>query len=359
MPSHFHFNAKILGSILKADSPLEIRTLDLQNLNQANDFIKAYGYDLNLPEDEQKLWDYHKRACDFISSELLNSNEHIPEAISNRELLKDLKYLLIYASTQDSRPESLKAWSCALLRVMHVLAHIHNDLFTAYSSQISEQIVKPFQNCVFEEDETLFLGSKSETERIELKKFEIKSFKSSDSSILKLLAKREAIAFGILDKIGIRFITATKFDTFRVLRYLNDKSIISFPQGVVGQSNNTLYPFNLFLEVMESLSSGHNLTSEQVDELLDSKLKEESLRAEYIEKTNIFSGTDYKFIKFISRRLIRISLSGSQFSFFYPFEVQLIDAKTHAQNLFGASSHDEYKKRQRGAARRRILGEGA
>ena len=358
MASIYQFNPRILGTLLRAQSPLEIPTLDIQNLDQAYEFVKAYGFDLKEEHDRNKLWDYYKRALNFIRGELLEEGEKIPDLLANTGELKDLAYLLIYASTEDSRPESLKRWSCAILRVIHVLCHIDNDLFTVYSREIQDQILKPFQDYIFDDPVTgPQLGGPLEPDRIPLKKFEVKAFKTSDSSILKLLAKREAIAFGILDKVGVRFITKTQFDVFRVIRFLVDKSLLSFPHVVTGQAHNNLYPFNLFLEVMETLPSDRALPSEEVDRLLLEKLMADPTRAEFLEKPNAFSSRDYKFIKFISRRLIRVRLGEQEFSFFYPFEVQLIDYPTHLRNLAGPSAHQEYKNRQRDKARHRIFGE--
>ena len=283
--------------------------------------------------------------------------ETIPEELADPKALKDLRYLLIYASTQDSRPDGLRRWSCAILRVMHVLAHVDNDLFTSYSRQIQEQILRPFHDFVFDDPASgVQLGAQGDIERIPLKKFEIKSFKTSDSSILKLLAKREAIAFGILDKVGVRFITKTVYDVFRVMSFLVEKSIVSFPHVVTGQANNTIYPASMFGEVMNALPKDRTLSAEEIDQLLQQKLANEKSTAEFIEKPNDFSSQNYRFIKFISRRLIRIQECEKALSFFYPYEVQLMDYETHVQNLSGASAHDEYKNRQRQAARERVLG---
>ncbi|MEO0336794.1 MAG: hypothetical protein AAF202_10385 [Pseudomonadota bacterium] len=76
---------------------------------------------------------------------------------------------------------------------------------------------------------------------------------------------------------------------------------------------------------------------------------------------NQFSSQDYRFIKFITRKLIRIPAGNeesSPFSFFYPYEVQIVDYETYLQNLSGGASHAEYKKRQKRKARMRVLGYG-
>lgn len=352
----YSFDPSILNTVLGGQSTLDIPRLNVQSLDQAKNFVKAYGYDLDVPEDRARLENYYRRAVTFIRTELLDKGEEIPETIADPAQLQELAYLLIYASTQDQRENSLRRWSCAILRVMHVLAHLDNDLFTRYSSEIQDQILKPFQDYIVSDPASgIRLGGPLDPDPIPLTKFEVKAFKTSSSSVLKLLAKREAIAFGILDKVGVRFVTKTLFDSFRVIRFLLNHNIISFPHIIPDQTNNTLYPFNIFLETMESLTKEQDLTSEKVDELLKAKLKSTFERAEYKEKPNIFTSKDYRFIKFISRRLIKVP---EGFSFFYPFEIQILDYETFLHNMTGQSSHDAYKERQKAMARLRVLGFG-
>ena len=77
-----------------------------------------------------------------------------------------------------------------------------------------------------------------------------------------------------------------------------------------------------------------------------------------IKKENVFSGSDYKFIKFICRKLIRItSNEQTQFKFFYLFEVQIMDHQAYLKIQSGPSEHHAYKERQKTAARNRIFRE--
>jgi uncharacterized protein (TIGR04562 family) len=42
-------------------------------------------------------------------------------------------------------------------------------------------------------------------------------------------------------------------------------------------------------------------------------------------------------------------------SFFFPFEIQLMDRKSFLDTREGLASHDEYKKRQKQAIRERVF----
>jgi uncharacterized protein (TIGR04562 family) len=94
--------------------------------------------------------------------------------------------------------------------------------------------------------------------------------------------------------------------------------------------------------------------------MLRDQLASESARAEYHLKSNEFSGADYRFIKFINRKLITVAVGPGEnqraFRFFYPFEIQIMDYETYMRNLTGPMAHDEYKNRQRKKARDRVLG---
>lgn len=355
----FEFEPHSLDSLIGGVSVLDIPRLNVQSLDQARDFVRSYGYDLSKPEDEKRLWQYYQSAIEFIRSELLSSEEFIPEVIANSNQLRDLAYLLIYASTRDQRDNSLQRWACGLLRVIHVLVHLDNDLFTQFSADIQEQILSPFQRHVVQQDDLgIVLSAEADPEKIQLKKFYIKPFKSSRSSVIKLLAKPDEVAFALLDKIGVRFVTRHLFDVFRVMRFLLRHNLVSFPHVIPDQANNTLYPTNLFFEVMESLTKGSQIELHDLDKLLADKLQNAGERAKFKEKLNTFSGKDYRFVKFISRRLVRIQRAEGELSFFYPFEIQIVDADTFQLNQTGPASHDEYKKRQVQRARLRTFGPG-
>ncbi|MGF2075535.1 hypothetical protein, partial [Enterococcus casseliflavus] len=62
--------------------------------------------------------------------------------------MKDITNLLLWASMRDSASESLQKWSCAVLRVMHVVAHLHNDLFSYFSAEIQDEIFKPYRQFI-------------------------------------------------------------------------------------------------------------------------------------------------------------------------------------------------------------------
>lgn len=359
MPFAKYYDPKLLETLVGGASALDHPNLHFHDLDEAGAFIRCYGYDLKNEDDAARLWSYHHRAISFIQNQLLSPEERIPKELAEPPLLKDLGNLLLWAGDTSEEGRLRRKWCCGILRVMHVITHLSNDLFTFFAEDIQEQIMQPYQQVVTaDESGRTFLGPAGNSESIPIVKFDIKPFKTSNSSITKLLAKPEEVAFGLLDKMGVRFVTNSIFDCFRVMHWLVTNNVVSFPHLIPDQSNNTLYPLNLFTEVMAEMRERGINSPELVEEHLRKKISTENGRATYREKLNIFTSREYRFIKFIVRRLIRAKTEGRDrpFMFFYPYEIQIVDIETFKKNSTGPSSHGEYKARQRQRARERVFG---
>lgn len=358
MGLNLEFDPEVFSSLVGGRAVVETPRLGLHSKDEAYSYLKTYGYDVQVEADREKLWQIHSRALIYIRTQLLVEGESIPEEISDAKQLGDIANLLLFASMPDSSQNSLHRWACAVLRVMHVISQLHNDLFNYFSLEIQEEIFRSYRQFIAKDTLSgIRLTSGAETESIPLHKFDIKPFKDSDSAITKLLAKPDEVAFGLMDKIGVRFITNHVFDVFRVMRFLVFNHVISPANLIPNQSNNTLYPINLFMEVIESLPRNAEIDPAQIDELLLQRLEKERDRAHFVEKHNVFTSRDYRFVKFITRQLVRVTHPETQksFSFSYPYEVQILDYQHYLKSLSGPASHDEYKKRQKERARQRVL----
>lgn len=351
------FDPEVFGGLIGGRAVVETPKLNVKSKDEAYAFLKSYGYDIQVDADRDKIWQIHSRAVIFMRTQLLQDGETIPEEIADPKKLDDIANLLMLASLRDSSENSLHRWTCALLRVMHVVSQLHNDLFNYFSLEIQEDIFRPYRQFVQKDSVSGIKLVGTDGESIPLQKFDMKPFKDSDSAIIKLLAKPDEVAFGLMDKIGVRFVTQTLFDVFRVMRFLVENHVVSPANIIPNQSNNTLYPVNLFTDVIESLTRTSDLKPAEVDTLLKERLAQEKDRARFLEKHNIFTSREYRFIKFITRQLVRVTLPETQksFSFFYPYEVQILDYEHYLKSLSGPASHDEYKARQKERARERVL----
>jgi uncharacterized protein (TIGR04562 family) len=378
MPGKFLFLEPVLQSVVGGKSVLDQSKLQIANLQEAEAFMAAYGFDYQDPDQQERLWYFHRRALVFMEEKLKVPVGQIPPEIADRKTLVDLRYLLIWASLSEASRAELQKWSCAVLRVMHVFVHTENDLFSSFSEDIQKQVLTPLQNCVFHDGNlhktflrsphqdallsNIEIANKGSLNReaadlIELAGFEVKPFKTSTSSVIKLLAKPDALAMSIFDRLGIRFITRNIFDAFRVVRFLVQENLISYPHIMPDQSSNNLYPVELFLQVCRDLEEAGSTPKEsELEQILRDKLNSRVQQAEMLRKENIYSGADYQFIKFICRRLVRIEVAQKQsFSFFFPFEIQILDKASHAKGSSGPSEHQAYKERQRVAAYKRVF----
>lgn len=361
MPQRFIFDPSLLSSVVGGGSAIDIPKLNIHTLEAAGAFLLSYGFDVSQPEDLEKLWYYHRRALVLMYEKLGFKEDEVPDVIRDPKALGDIRQLLIYASSHNPDEANLQRWSCAVIRCMHVFVHTENDLFSSFAEEIQSQILSSFQDCIIHDGaghRTFLRVDNGELDPIELLGFEVKPFKTSSSTVIKLLAKPDALAMKIFDKLGVRFITKNLFDTFQVVRFLVKENIISFPHIMPDQSSNNLYPVDLFMEVCDELSQRLDTLDDQtIQQAFEQKLQENIDTAKFIRKENFFSGEDYRFIKFISRRLIHIKPQGGKeaFSFFYPFEVQIMDESAHQKILSGPSEHQAYKERQRNAARLRLF----
>jgi uncharacterized protein (TIGR04562 family) len=354
----FNFDPHILNVLAAGQSALDIPRLQFKTLDQAESFIKAYGFNLQNESDEKKLWYYHRRALVLLTERLGFEPNEIPDVLRDKKDLQDLRRLILWASSSAPDESELQRWSCAFLRVMHVFVHTENDLFASFAEEIQKQVLTPFQQALYHDGTKgkIYLKSSDGTESIELLGFESKPFKTSSSAVIKLLAKRDALAMNVFDKLGVRFVTRSMFDAFRVLRFLASENLVSFPHIIPDQSSNNLYPVDLFLEACQKIKdSGPELNEDQVEAFFQAFLLQKEKETQFLRKENDFSGHDYRFIKFITRRLICVEKSGEGFGFFYPYEVQIMDAKSHQSILTGPSEHAAYKERQKEAARSRVL----
>ena len=105
----------ILATLLGGTSAIDIPRLDITNLQEARDFVSSYGYDLDDPVDVDRVWKIHLRAVTFIKENFLDEGEEIPAILVDPAELKDVAYLILFASTRDSQQNHLQRWSCAIL----------------------------------------------------------------------------------------------------------------------------------------------------------------------------------------------------------------------------------------------------
>jgi len=348
--SKVSFSEQNLKTILNGGSVIDLDHLEVQSLDQAHQFIHSYGYDVHDEKDVEELWGIYRKSISLLREHLIEDGESIPEELGDPALLGEIGNLLLMASFKTHSKN--QKWACAILKVMHAFAHVNNDLFSQFSDVIQDQVLKKFRDCIVEDAVTgVRLGTGEDA--IYLHKFVVKPFKRTSSSVIKLLTKSHAVAISLLDRLGVRFVTKNVYDSFRVVDFLVKQNVISLPNVMPEQSHNNLYPLNFFLKVIQEKKVS---SQENINDLLIKKMKENPDAAEFRIKDNQYSSQNYRFMKFISRQLVEINVGEKNIRFFFPFEIQIVDYETFINNLSGDQAHDEYKARQKNAARLRIFG---
>ncbi len=331
---------KTLSHILSGRSALDIDRLRLNSKDEIIRFLKGYGFDPSEPSDRDFVWLMLRRSLHFIRDEILNADEKKDLRLKEFEQIDDILDVFHWAS---HLVHPMHHIAQAAVRVMHAFVHLRSDLFSAFDFDIQEQILQPFERALSRRHNAIEFSVTPSSPKIPLKSFEVKPFKTNSSSVLKLIARPDRVTGNIYDKIGVRFVTETKPDAMYLLAQLFESELVSFPNIMPEQSHNTLVDIPDF---EEGLRAGGLLSAD-------------SGKHAHPDPDNQFSGPGYKFIKFINRKLITVLLAGDRkFQFFYPFEIQILDAEAALNSGKDQNSHSAYKERQRLAARNRLFPNG-
>jgi uncharacterized protein (TIGR04562 family) len=228
-------------------------------------------------------------------------------------MITDISDLLLMASHGNSDVSEEDAlWAEVILKVMHTILHVDKDLRSNYFNAIQTQIFDRFYKYIFrdDKDELYIATTKGDLNRIPLIDFETKSKKSRDSVIIKLLHKVENVAEELFDRVGVRIVTHSKFDTIRVVKFLIENYIV-IPHNIKpSRSLNTLvnieqdFRDNYSKLIKQDIKS--KWTEEQFLEEANKLLSQaESENNEDEEGRNKHTLSKYRSIQFTGRQLIK------------------------------------------------------
>jgi len=360
-------------------------------MEEATNFIQAYGFDPNSAEDLDLIWNLFDEAVSFIEKSLADpENPKVPEHLRSRKAVTDIRRLLLLAS--EPFGSSDQKWACAILRLMHVLIHLEHDPRLKYFDQVQNQVLSRLDNYLYVDGSSgaTFLGTKQEGGGIKLLFFKKKDRKDREREIVKLLHKAESLVEEIYDRIGFRLVTETKFDAIRAVRLMLEKNIISLPNVRPGRSRNRLVDVvrlqSEIDRILNALKRTPDLPRPEFEKML--RRLERRIRYRRIGRSliNPHSSEYYRAIQFTCRELVKVRnplhhwyiLLKKQFEnlhgglqalsevfprapqpieyVFFPYEIQIMDVKAYADSIFGKSNYEEYRKKQLETARSRVFG---
>ncbi len=379
-------------SVIDSHHGLPIHTLDA-----TDEFLLKYGYNLENPvESAEVLGNYHE-ALRFMRKFFLKPENQegadleIPRPFQE---LTDMRQLFLWAADKGMDQVIRARWSCSIMRVMHAISHLDKDLRHDYFPEIQKQVFDRFYKEIHTQDGQVYLGNPKDPNSVPLDKFQTKPRKTRDSVILKLLHKKETLAEDVFDQIGVRFVTRTRVDVVRVLKYLRDRYIVMTMNIRPNRSRNNLVDPLLYRrtwrELRHQIQRGEGRGIEWAENALDHALKEGFAESQKeINENNPFSSKEFRSIQFTCRQLVKYrspvadevkALSNHlrntedteikriferldfahiarEQRFFYPFEVQIMDRSNFEESESGRASHAAYKAAQAKMAMHRVLGQ--
>ncbi|HQB10819.1 MAG TPA: TIGR04552 family protein [bacterium] len=359
------FPYELFNVVFSRKSFIDINRLNVHDEETALSYMKNYGYDITDPLMKQKVVMILQESKNFIQNYLLEDPEgNDPALIVPPEVLFNDNILDLLIMASEKEKTLLQIWACAVLRVAHTITHVENDLAKSFMPGIKKQIFSRFMDHLkMSRTGEYYLGEGDQ--KIQLKMFEMKNEKSRESLILKLLHKKENVTADVFDRIGVRVVTYTKLDVILVLKYFSVNHVVSFANIKPSRTRNNLINVERFLQGIEELNA-HDLSSwkeEDVSEFLERHLQlppeEKELETDrIIKENNLYSSTLYSSLQLTGRQLITIKdffKPEIVYRFFFPFEIQILDEESFNESREGRASHEEYKKNQICAARKRVL----
>jgi uncharacterized protein (TIGR04562 family) len=387
----WNFTWPIMEVFIAGKSSIDLQSLSVRNNTDARDFLRSYGYDPENPRDFRFMHGVFIEALSFIEKHLMPvewlQGLRPPEEIVNCE---DPRQILLWASSAAPAEKLLQVWSCAILRVMHTIAHLEGVHRLVDIESAREQIMGRIQSFLRRDDEgRLWFGEGNSC--IQVQKVEWKEQKTRESIILKLLHKRANVAETIYDFLGVRIVTRRLADVMLVVKFLRQFHMVTYANCIPSRSRNSLIDLDGFRVEIESLRD-QLLTGTLDNEGFEAKVSALNTRA-VVEGpgSNPHSSSGYRSIQLTCRQLIRFRnpawnwidklLSADvaesdkdalrrvhhiiqawpgvrremEYQSFFPFELQVLDNEAYSKIEGGDASHHRYKWSQIKAARRRVL----
>ena len=383
--------------LIGGKSSIDLERIRFVNWQDATVFIKYYGFDPDDPDDARKIHGFILEAWAFIEKYLIPS-EWDRGLKPPQDLLEydDVRDVILAASDSREEKETKQAWACALLRVLHTIAHMEGTNAFDDFSRAREQIMKRFQQFIFTDAAGMLRFGTKELS-VPLSRIEWKYGKPRNSVLLKLLHKKANVTETIYDFIGMRIITKNLHDVIIVVKFLRDHHMVTFANCNPSRARNSLLDIGSFRHNVESLKvllDQEKISAGEFEDLLRQVTRPVEKKT---VRSNPHSSQNYRSIQLTCRQLIRVppkvkpwqkkiaelfrsaqdgehdqntlnllaqitmlieqdQKTLTEKAKFFPFEIQIMDETSFETNNSGSANHDQYKQSQIKSARRRILG---
>lgn len=364
----FSINWSYLDAIANGVSAIDLGALALRNLHDARQFALEYGYDVRQPGVAAYLLRIQREAVDFIGDTFLDPSQRhlVPPEVARPD---DPLQLLVLASQHVRGFDAPRLWACAVLKVMHGLFYIDNNLKLRHFAEIRRQVFASLDEVIRHEGEQAFLTDGEVC--LPLLHVDRKHHKGRHSILLKLLQKAAYVAADVHDHLGIRLTLHTRFECLLALDLLRRAHIVSATNLEGSRTRNTLLDLAAAKQVFaryRALIDRSDAYPEALLRQMDAELA--GLAAPQSRADNPHSGAGFSSLQLTVRKMIHLAPEdtaspadpdrdpSADASFFFEYEIQLMDAASFALSQSGPASHLAYKQRQVDTARRRVLDPG-
>lgn len=330
--------------ILRGGSVVDWRRLNFQTREEVDDFLRLCQFRPGEPVDNARMRAILDEAVAYLRNVF---RYRVADPVAEPESIHDL--FLIASGVGPHR--KWRRIACIVLKVMHTIFHTDSRELLHRLPIASETLARLVDERVQGWAEQL---REAGAPVVEFKG----SVKSRESTITKLLAKRETVATQIFDKVRYRLVVRERRDVLSAMQHLVTH-LLPFNLVVPAQTENTLISFSGLIESTPELKELVPLL--QLDPY-------EATELEWAKKKNgvpnEFSGKTYRVLNFVADVPVRleglpacdsVAIEAYQPAIvFVPVEFQFLDAETARQNEMGENSHERYKRRQQLRVLRRL-----
>ena len=327
-PNELNIPWRTLQTIIAGRSLIDSFELHIDNLDEANKFLNAYG--LENVESAEKL---RKTAFLYLETVLLKDmGLHPPKAVYDLSVPE----LMLQASANPRT--KISEWSCLILKIGHAVAHAQwtrdEDAYSAALVKVNARF-KPY---IIESKEGTWIGD--DACRIPVAEYKIKTAKKFFRIVTKLLLKEGNLSAEIYDHLGVRLVTNDIASAILLIKFLRSRNILMYANLLPQKSKNSMAEFHqieaLFSEY--SVPIQHNLMGE--NEIMTP------------DNENPFSSKEFKMIKIVERILVTTENGRNVF---FPCEFQILTRQMLESLGKQQLNHATYEKRQIEGVRKRLF----
>jgi uncharacterized protein (TIGR04552 family) len=311
--------------VLAGESVVDWQRLAFRTLAEVDQFLATHLVDAADPVDRERLRYVFNEAVSFLEEHL---KLKFPAELRDPP---DVRHVFLWAS-QWGGFRRTQILSCVVLKLMHIIHHMEAADLKFKLPLAEEKLLGTAHRRILDQAREL------QEDGVPIVAF-YGSRKSRSSIITKLLAKREAVAATIFDKLRYRVVVDRREDLAPTLARLA-REMFPFNYVVPGQTHNNLVSIE---DLAVHLSEAERAEAQERGQLVPPAQAPK----------NEFSGASYRSINWIADYPVRVAdphtgtfLFETGRVVYVNVEFQLLDQETARRNELGENAHSLYKARQ-------------